>query len=258
MHFTPLELTRLIVVLTVEGMVCGMGWWRGLYHRLPLFAVYVSAVLASDVLRFSVIFTLGPGSQEEFVLYWCTELLLVLLRAAVIYELCGQLLSRYPGVWRLCVMILCVAALTLVGVSLFDVMHQGPWIARIIMTIERGLELEVLGVLIVALSFCRYYRIPVDRLVGSVILGLSLYSAIAILNDTFASHWFNPLILVWREVHGDSFILAEGVWLSALWKPFQKQQPLPALLSSEVYTGMVPAMNYRLRELNARLEEILR
>jgi hypothetical protein len=258
MHFTGPEIARLIVVLAIEGLVCGMAWWRGLYKRLPLLAVYLSVVVACDIIRFTLIFTLGPRSKEEFIAYWATQAVMMLLRAAVIYELCEQLLSDYPGVWRLCVMILFAAAFVLVGVSLMDTMYQGPWVARLFLTFERGMEVEVLGVLVVALCFCRYYKIPVNRLAGLVALGLSLYSAIAILNNTFASHWFGPLLRVWAEIRGDSFILAEIVWLVALWKPLPEQQRSPELLDSRVYSEMTPVVNFRLRELNAHLEEILR
>jgi hypothetical protein len=61
---------------------------------------------------------------------------------------------------------------------------------------------------------------------------------------------------VWREVRGDSFILAELVWLAALWKPQQKLQSVPELLDSRVYTEITTVVNVRLRELNDRLEDI--
>ena len=260
MHFTPLELTRLIVVLSVEGVVCGMALWRGLYNRLPFFTAYLSAVFICDVLRFSVIFTFGPRSMTEFTLYWTTQWILVLLRASVVYEICRQMLGAYPGVWRLCNLILGLAAFVLICVTLLDVTQQGPLVARLFLTIERGYELEVLGMLVVVSSFCRYYRIPVSRLIGLVILGLSVYSGMTLLNDTFASHWFKPLLTVWREVRGDAFVLAEIVWLTAiaLWKRAEEKQFAPVLLDSEVYSGLTPVVTYRLRELNARLEEILR
>lgn len=260
MHFTALEFTRLIVVLTIEGIVCGLAWLRGLYRRLPLLTAYLSAVVACDVVRFSVIFTLGPRSKSAFILYWTTQWILVLLRAAAIYEVCRQMLGEYPGVWRLCVMILSLAGMVLAFVPLLDATRQGPWIARIFLTIERGFELEVLCVLVVVPLFCRYYRIPMDRLIALVILGFSLYSGMALLNDTFASHWFQPLLLVWREVRGDSFVIAECVWLAAivLWKPMQARPRRPVMLDPGVYSGMTPVVTYRLRELNARLEGILR
>lgn len=258
MHFTPPEIARLIVVLTVEGLVCGMAWWRGLYTRLPVFTAYLSAVVLCDLLRFATISTFGQRSKQEFILYWATELILVLLRAGVVYELCAQLLKGYPGVWRLCLMVLFLAALTLAAASLFDAMHQGPWIARLFLTLERGMELEVLGVLVVVAMFCRYYHVPVDRLVALVIVGLSLYSAIAIVNDTFASHWFDPLRAVWAEVRADSFIASEIIWMVALWKPLERPQGFPVLLDSGVYSKMTPVLSFRLRQLNERLEEILR
>jgi hypothetical protein len=54
--------------------------------------------------------------------------------------------------------------------------------------------------------------------------------------------------------------LAEGIWIAAiaLWKPLQERQRPPVLLDSEVYSEMTVVVRVRLRELNARLEEILR
>lgn len=237
-----------------------MAWRRGLFHRLPLFTAYLSAVVLIDLFRFSVIFTLGPRSKTEFIVYWTTQWILVLLRAAVVYELCRKMLGAYPGVWRLCIMILGLAAMGLVCLTLLDTTRQGPYIARLFLTIERGFELEVLGVLLVVSLFSRYYRIPVDRLISLMILGLSVYSAMALLNDTFASHWFQNVWVVWREVRGDSFLFAEVIWLAAiaLWRPAEEQQRVPVLLDPAVYSELTPVVSYRLRELNARLEEILR
>jgi hypothetical protein len=248
----------MIVVLTVEGFVCGMAWWRGVWQRMPLFVAYLSAVVVCDILRFAVSFTVGYESKEEFVMYWVTQVILMLLRAAVIYELCGQLLSRYPGVWRLCIVVLFIAALVLVSVALIATIHQGPhqYLARLFLKVDRGIEFGVVGVILIALSFCRYYRIPVDRLTRLMALGLGLYSSIVILNNTLASNWFNSTRMVWREVRGDSFILAELVWLAALWKPLEKLQSVPELLDSRVYTEITTVVNVRLRELNDRLEDI--
>jgi hypothetical protein len=143
-------------------------------------------------------------------------------------------------------------------VALIATIHQGPhqYLARLFLKVDRGIEFGVVGVILIALSFCRYYRIPVDRLTRLMALGLGLYSSIVILNNTLASNWFNSTRMVWREVRGDSFILAELVWLAALWKPLEKLQSVPELLDSRVYTEITTVVNVRLRELNDRLEDI--
>ncbi len=246
----------MIVVLTIEGFVCTVALWRGLYRRLPFFAIYLTAVVVCDILRFEVTMARGPASMQEFITYWATQLILMLLRAGVIYELCRQILSPYPGVWKLCVIVLVATAIVLITVAMTSAMHQGPYVARLFLKMDRGFELGVLGVLVTAMSFCRYYRIPVDRLTGLVALGLSLYSSIDIISNTFAGHWFHSFQPVWREVRGDSFLLAEIVWLVALWKPLPHSRSGPPLLDARVYSEVTTAVNIRLRELNTRLEEI--
>jgi hypothetical protein len=153
---------------------------------------------------------------------------------------------------------LCAAALVLATTALIPPEEQGPDVQRVIMTAERGMELAIVGILLVALIFCRYYRIPVNRLNGLVALGLGLYSVIQVANNTFLNHWLQAYDPVWREIRADSFVLATLIWGAALWKPLPDAHGMPKLLDAEVYSRLAPAVNVRLRELNARLEEMLR
>lgn len=258
MQLTSEAIVRTAVVLTIEGVVYGLAVRRDLFRRLPIFTSYLLAVVLCDVARFALILTLGQASRQEFVTYWGTQAVLVVLRGGVIYELCRLLLSQYPGVWRLCWITLLLAGLVLLLAAMTVDIDHGPYIARVILNLDRGIEMGILGVLVTAMWFCRYYRIPIPRLIGLVGLGLSLYSAINVVSNTMADQWFQSFQRIWTEIRGDSFILAEATWLAAIWKPLPQIQPSPDLLDYQVYSHMASDVNVRLRELNSWLEEVLK
>jgi hypothetical protein len=248
------EYFRFWVAIALEVGVCGLALRRGLYHRLRLFAVYLCAIVVAEVLRWVPILLYSLKSRQAFWAYWATQLILILLRGAVVFEIAGQILRPYAGVWRICKEGLCAVALVLVATALVPPEQQGPYALRVIMAAERGMELAIVGFLLVALVVCRYYHIPVDRLLGLAALGLGLYSAIQVANNTFLNHWFQAYDAVWREIRLDSFMLATLIWVAALWKPLPDAQCAPKLLDAEVYSTLAPVVNVRLRELNARLE----
>lgn len=258
MQLTPEITARAVIVLTVEIAVYALAARRELFRRLPIFTVYLLAVVICDAFRFGVSFTLGVASMQYFVVYWGTQAILMGLRAAVVYELCGELLRPYPGVLKLCWLILLSAGLVLVTFAMAVNVNHGPYLARIFLTIDRGFEFGILGVLVLAMWFCRYYQIPAPRLIGMIGLGLSLYSGLNILSNTLADRWFRAFQPIWTEARGDSFILAELVWLIAIWKPLPVARPSPNLLDFQEYSVMTSSVNVRLRELNSWLEEILR
>jgi hypothetical protein len=238
--------------------VCGLALRRGLYHRLRLFTVYLCAIVVTEAIRWTPILLYGLHSSQMFWAYWGTQFILIVLRGAVVFEIAAETLRPYPGVWRMCKGGLCTAALVLAATAFIEPEQRGSYVLRVVMTGERGMEFAIVGILLVALVFCRYYRIPVDRLHGLVALGLGLYSAIQLANNTFFNHWLLAYEFAWKEVRMDSFALATLIWVAALWKPLPDAQRAPKLLDGGIYSTVTPIVNIRLRELNARLEEMLR
>jgi len=258
MHFTTEALIRAVAVLAIEGTVCAVAARRGLFQYFPVFTIYLYMVVVSDALRFGVSFTRGQASLLEFVAYWSTQAILTLLRFGVIYEICRRLLGRYVGIWKACSAILFTVTAGLVLFATMANIRHGQYAARVILTIDRGVELGMLGVLLIAFSFCRYYRIHIDRLTGLIALGFGFYSAINILSNTFSDRWFRAFLPVWTEVRGDSFLLAEVIWFAAIWKPLPAPAPPPKLVEYQDYAEMAASVNVRLRQINHWLEEVLR
>lgn len=258
MGITPVEFLQYGGGIALEAGVCGLALHRGLYGRFRLFTIYLCALVPCDIIRWIPILTLGLQSQAAFWTYWITQALMMLLRAAVVVELCHYVLGPYPGVWRLCRAVLISVAAAIVTTAVVTMELRGPWITRAILTIERGMELAILGTVLFALVFCRYYRIPVGFVNGVLALGLGLYSAIQVANNTFLNHWLARYLPYWGEVRIQGFNIVLLVWMGALWKPLPAPERTPVLLDPGVYAELTPQVSARLRQLNARLEGMLK
>jgi hypothetical protein len=258
MDFTPIELLRYGGAIVLEAGVFGLALRRGLYRRFRLFPVYFGALVVFEIARWMPILRWGLASKQAFWTYWATQIVLVVLRGAVVFEICHYVLGPYRGIWRFCRVILVSVAGLVVITALFTSEQRGPFGVRVGLAAERGLELAILGVLLFALAFCRYYRIPVDRLSGLLALGIGFFAAIQVINNTFVNHWLAAYHPIWREIRVDSFLVPLGIWIAALWKPLPAREQAPAMLDPVVYATMTPVVSIRLRELNARLEEIMK
>ena len=258
MVITPVELLQYGGGIALEAGVCVLALHRGLYGRFRLFTIYLCALVPCDIVRWIPILTSGVNSPAAFWTYWITQFVMALLRAAVVVEICYHLLGPYPGVWRLCRAVLIFVATLIVSTAVLTGEARGPWIARAILTAERGMELAVLGTVLFALAFCRYYRIRVNFVDGVVALGLGLYSAIQVANNTFLNHWLAHYLRHWEIVRVQGFNIVLVVWLVALWRPLPAPDAAPVLLGREDYTELTSQVSFRLRQLNARLEGMLK
>jgi hypothetical protein len=258
MSIAPIELLQYGGGIALEAVVCGLALRRRLYGRFRLFAIYLCALVPCDIIRWIPILTLGLESRTAFWTYWLSQFLMMLLRAGVVVEICHDVLAPYPGVWKLCRAVLISVAAVVVTTAMVTAEPRGPWITRSILTAERGTELAILGTLLFALAFCRYYRIPTGFVNGLLALGLGVYSAIQVTNNTFFNHWLALYMPYWQEVRVQGFNIVLLIWFVALRKPFPATQRAPVMLDSEVYAELTPQLNTRLRQLNSRLEDLLK
>ncbi|MGB0034713.1 MAG: hypothetical protein WBP79_04475 [Candidatus Acidiferrales bacterium] len=256
MHFATVELLRYGVGIALEAGVCGLALHRGLYGRFRLFTLYLCALVPCEIIRWAPILAHGERSASAFWAYWITECILILLRGAVVFEIFHHVLQSYPGVWRFCRGILVLVGSVVVITAFNTAEARGPYAVRVALTADRGFELAIIGVMLFALIICRYYRIPVERLSGMLAFGIGLYSTLQVANNTFLNHWLLAYIPYWKEVRLDSFLFALLIWVAALRRPLPALQPEPELLDPRVYSELAPEVSVRLRELNAKLEEL--
>jgi hypothetical protein len=256
MHLSLADNVVWAVGAALETLLLLLALRRGLYRRFPVFTLYLFLVVLSE----PVLWFLYNGGQGHprliFVAYYSTQCILLLTRGVVVAEICRDLLSRYPGIWKVCRGCLLMIAVILVACAAAVAYRTGA--ATAVATGERGLELAIVGVLLFALAFCRYYEIVLDQVTALLALGLGLYSAIQVANNTLIFEWLLPYSAFWQKVRQLSYPMVVFIWLFALRNPLPEARPAPALLDAGVYNEFVPQVNMRLRELNARLLEILK
>jgi len=117
--------------------------------------------------------------------------------------------------------------------------------------------LAIVGTLAFALVFAKYYEVRIERFIMLIIGGLIFYSAVQIGNSELMSTLKGSYYQVYAGLNVVSFDVASLVWLVAVWKPVPAAD---VVQSGDPYASglSVPEVNSRLRELNARLSEILR
>lgn len=258
MHLTSFGYLIYVTTVFLEVGVCVLALRRGLFHYLPFFTVYLVLLVAADALEWLVYHFLGMGSPDAFWMYWITQALLLVARAAVMAEVCWRVLGPYPGIWKLCRGFLIAIGGVLVASAIFAAGHSGTYIAPIVLTADRELELAIAGILIFALAFCRYYQVRIEYAVTLILLGLGLYSAVQVANNTILNQWLSAYFHWWSHVRLISFEAAALIWFLALLRPLPERRKAPLLLDREVYGELEPQVNFRLRQLNARLTEMLK
>ena len=247
---------RMVSAFVVEALFCVILIQRRVYRRLPLFAAYAVAVLAMDVVRHIVRLRFGFYSFSYFNVYWAAQVLLMALRAGLVAQICLYILGPYRGVWKFCRDFLFLVAVILVAVACVVSRHEVDHAAYFAITLERGLEFAIGGSLLSAFLFCRFYGIPVDKFTGKIAVGLCIYSLVLVANNIYFTHALVAESLM-QEIRFFAFATMQMVWISALWKPIPAKQSAPALLGAAQYDAVSFEVIGRLRELNARLEELL-
>jgi hypothetical protein len=91
-----------------------------------------------------------------------------------------------------------------------------------------------------------------------IICGLLFYSAVEIGNNQFMSTLNGSYYAFYVGLSLVAFNIASLIWLAAVWKPVPAVAPAPAPMGVQASSASRAEVNARLRELNARLSEILR
>lgn len=240
-----------------EVAIFSLALRRRLFRQLPFFTIYLGLVVADEATLWLTYRLTGIDSHVSFEVYWTLQALLVLARAFAVYDICRVLLARYTGVWKLARPFLMMLGLVLAGSAAATSRQQVHPISATTLMAERGLEFTVVAVLVFGLIFCRYYGVQIDRHLAWIALGLGLYSAVQVANNTFLGDWLTHAHFpIWAALRHASFNIAATFWLVALWKPLPARQPAPVLLGRGEYDRLAPQMTLRLRELNTRLLEM--
>jgi hypothetical protein len=259
MHFDE-NVIRWTLGLCLDIVVAIFAVRSGLLKRLPVFTCYLLIVVVCDLASTLSRLFLEPRSAAVFYEYWAGQAIMIGMRAAAVAEICFRLLGPYRGIWRLWRLFLAGVALFLVASAAYSAAGQQHSMTVFITVLQRGLELAIAGTLAFAFVFAKYYELKVERFMMLIVGGLLFYSAVQIGNSQFMSSLRGPYYGLYAGLSLVAFNIASLIWLAAVWKPVPAVAATvaPAAMDVEALGASRLEVNARLRELNARLSEILR
>ncbi len=244
---------------TVLELLCVIWIWRrGLHRQLPWFTIYLGLVLAADLAAWWLWHQVGYTDPQTFYIHWLFEALLLIARALVIAELCRDTLAAYAGIWKLSRLLLLATATALVSFALGTAWGAREALPAFIYSAQHGLEMATVGILLVLLAVCRYYRVPVRLVTLWIAFGLGFYASVQIALLAGLQIWGNASIPTFSLIRSASYLMALGTWLTAAICAREEHLARPVLLPGGIYEQTAPQMNEQLQKLNARLLEILR
>ena len=181
---------------------------------------------------------------------WGSEILVLVMRAWAIADICRLLLGRYRGVWGLAWRLLLVLGISLIG---YSIIAAGRVWNQAVLKANIGLELSTLLILVVLFLFARHYEIVASPAVRALALGFLIYSSFTVVNDKILQQWLVSYIPRWQFFSTLPFIFCVGLWFWAVRQPVAKTAAALSVLPRDVYYALAPEVNLRLRLLNERL-----
>jgi hypothetical protein len=256
MGLSPFENLLWLFGTALKVLLCILVFYRHIYRRLPFFCIYVALLVAKVGVVWSVYRAWGYTSRLAWYTGWCAVGVVLLARGLVVAELCWTSLRNYPGIWSFVskvLVFLAVVVLVYAGTAAYQ--NKTP-VAAFVLTADRGSEILVLVILVALLGFGLTYNVPLGSFEQNVILGIGMYSAFQVVNDSFMSHWMTRYFHWWNSTRVISFDIALIIWIVPLRKALPPPSNTPLLLPEEVAQQMLREILDRMREVADELKRV--
>lgn len=192
---------------------------RGLVKRFPLFFSYTVVVFSGEI----VMLFFKPNTNPYALIYWCTEILAVLLGLAVIFEILRHILPPRSSprfvlhfVWVLAGLFAVTALLMLVlakpttgNYSMFEVVMLG----------ERSVRFLQASLLTVVIALMSVLGITWQHESLGILAGFGVYSTVALAAYEFGPylHWISHT--AFGLLNTGAYNVAVLIWASYILRP---------------------------------------
>ncbi len=190
----------------------------------------------------------------------------------VTVELCYRGFRAYRGIWALAWRLLLFLFVLFLLHAAYDASKVPQKAGTMLVVLQRDLAMASATILVVILLIERGYGSQFDGFARQIATGLCVYMIAVLLSNTlliqwYAAHWpsltnypssVQHLEMLWNGARFIVLNMVLGLWCYALRKPLPAPKPVPEVLPPETYGELSPAINYRLRTLNARLMDFLK
>lgn len=262
-----------IISTALEVLLCLLIFWRRVQKQLPFFAAYILLQFLTGLAAWVVAREFGFWSFTLFYVAWTITGTLLVAGWLVTAELCYRSLRGYRGIWALAWRLLgSLFVILLLHAAYGGVRQPNHRIGSLILALHRDLALASAAILIAMLVVARHYELEISPLERWIAVGLSAYFIAVLLSDSLLMQWYmahRPVVsghpssvehleAWWNGAQLVVFDAALVVWCFALRKALPAPKAAPDMLPAEIYGEVSPAIQYRLRALNARLTHLLK
>lgn len=224
MSHIPLKSALWILSLLLNGGLVAVLLGKGSLRKFPFFGGYAGYTLLANGLLYLV---REKGSAfAYFYAYWSCEAVGVILGFAVVYEVFGRLLTPYPALRRLALLIFQWSILVLVLMACVVLyaqyaqpnFEQKP-IAAAVMALEEAIRIIEVGLLMFLFLFSTAFGLHWRQSVFGMALGLGIFATAELVGVTMRNFWgptFNNNFAVVRSIAFNTSLL---VWAGYLLAP---------------------------------------
>jgi len=219
----------------------------------PLFYSYVFYLLIGTSTTLAILWR-HPASYSS--VFWYHFMITLVVEFAVLVEISDHIFNPYPAVRHLGrLLAICISAIFLFYIVPSLTGHESS--SSTILDFVKRTAVTKTAIIITLLAAARYYRLPLGKNVGGLMIGFCAYLAINVANFACAEKYG-------RALYGDIFgvvgplscHVALLIWTVALWRYEPVLRVGPVL--SEDGRGPSASVSYQLGQFDAKLERVLR
>ena len=225
----------------------------GSLSLFPLFFCYISYLLMSGLFLL-VVLSIRPAAYPG--IFWYHFMITLVVEFAVLVEISDHIFNPYPAVRHLGrLLAICISAIFLFYIVPSLTGHESS--SSTILDFVKRTAVTKTAIIISLLAAARYYRLPLGKNVGGLMIGFCAYLAINVANFACAEKYG-------RALYGDIFgvvgplscHVALLIWTVAMWR-YEPVLRIGSVLS-ENGRGPSASVSYQLGQFNAKLERVLR
>src|SRR5258708_15522164 len=201
--------------IALEAFILERGVRKRLLSKYPLFFSYISCILLTELTRFSC-YTLAPRLYQS--VYWHSELIISLVRYAILVGIYGQFFRDYPGARRLARLVLLSVVfammITVAGKAFYE--GFGSWEFAAV-TLSRELPYVEVPLLLVLLLLRHYYRMSMGRNVCALTLGYGFFLGTVVIHRGILFLPRTDFSLFLTRFLPTTYLVILMIWSAALW-----------------------------------------
>lgn len=193
------------------------------FRRFPLFGTYAIFTFVTSIVLYYMVLQHLVKTTSYFYAYWIFEGISLVLGFAVVYEIFGRLLTPYPALRRLALLVFRWSTISLVimgGLVLYaQSVRAIDWGATAVQLIEEAVRVIEVGLLMFLFLFSTAFGLHWRQSLFGMALGLGIFTTMELIVITVRNlrgPVFNESFSV---VRGIAFIISLMVWAGYLLVP---------------------------------------